>query len=59
MKLASFLTLASLAVSAVFAQVLEIGLPQPGTNITPGQNLTVQLLQPVRILSNYTYMDRR
>ena len=50
MKLASFLTFASFAVSAAFAATLEIGYPTPNTCITPGQNLTVQLLQPVRIL---------
>ena len=56
MKLASFLTLASLAVSATFAQTIEIGYPQPNQQITPGKNLTVQVLRPVRILSNYTVL---
>jgi hypothetical protein len=50
MKLASFLTLASLAVSTAFAQGIQIGYPLPNTRIKPGRNITVQVLKPVRIL---------
>ena len=48
MKLASFLTLASLAVSAAFA--VQIGYPTPNMTIAAGQSITVQVEQPVRIL---------
>ena len=50
MKLTSFLTLASLAVSAAFAQNVQIGYPTPNTTIAANQNITVQVEQPVRIL---------
>jgi hypothetical protein len=50
MKLVSFLTLASLAVSAAFAQSIEIGYPHHHTHIKPGNNLTVQVERPVRYL---------
>ncbi|KAF8262822.1 hypothetical protein EI94DRAFT_1600410 [Lactarius quietus] len=46
MKFASFLTLASFAVSAAYAQSINIGNPQPNTAITPGQNITVQVNRP-------------
>ena len=48
MKLTSFLTLASVAVSAAFA--IQIGYPTPNTTIAAGQNITVQVELPVRIL---------
>ena len=48
MKFASFLTLASLAVSAAFAQSIDIGYPLPNSTITPGTNITVQVIRPVR-----------
>ena len=50
MKLTLFLTLASLAVSAAFAQNVQIGYPTPNTTVQAGQNITVQVEQPVRIL---------
>ena len=50
MKLTSFLTLASLAVSAAFAQNVQIGYPTPSMTIPANQNITVQVEQPVRIL---------
>jgi hypothetical protein len=46
MKLASFLTFASLAVSAAFGQGIQIGYPLPNTTITPGTNITVQIIKP-------------
>ncbi|KAF8260455.1 hypothetical protein EI94DRAFT_1748330 [Lactarius quietus] len=46
MKFASFLTLASLAVSAAFAQTIKIGYPHHHTHIIPGKNLTVQVERP-------------
>ena len=49
MKLASFVTFASLAVSA-FAQGYRIAYPVAGTVIKPGCNITVQVDKPVRIL---------
>jgi hypothetical protein len=49
MKLASFLTLASLAVSTAFAQGIEIGFPLPNTRIKPGRNITVQVVKPLFI----------
>jgi hypothetical protein len=52
MKLASLLTLASLAVSAAFAQSIQIGYPHVNTRITPGKNITVQVIRPVRLLPN-------
>lgn len=45
MKLASFLTLASLTVCA-FAQTIEIGYPYHNTQIKPGGKLTVQVNRP-------------
>jgi hypothetical protein len=50
MKLTSFLTLASLALSAAFVQSIQIGSPAPNTCIKAGQNITVQVELPVRIL---------
>ena len=52
MKLSSFLTFASIAVSAAFAQSINIGYPLPNTNVTAGTNITVQVIRPVRILPN-------
>ncbi|KAF8262820.1 hypothetical protein EI94DRAFT_1742468, partial [Lactarius quietus] len=52
MKFASFLTLASFAVSAALAQTIEIGEPQPCTPITPGQNFTVQVNRPDSLVSS-------
>ena len=49
MKLASFVTFASLTVSA-FAQGYRIAYPVAGTVIKPGCNITVQVDKPVRIL---------
>ncbi|KAN0124623.1 hypothetical protein V8E53_015752 [Lactarius tabidus] len=46
MKLASFLTLASLAVSTAFAQGIQIAYPLPNTTITPGCNITVTVVKP-------------
>jgi len=51
MKLASFLTLASLAVSAAFAQNVQIGFPDPNSYVTAGKNITVQVEQPDTIAS--------
>jgi hypothetical protein len=45
MKLASFVTFASLAVCA-FAQSINIGYPFPNKQIKPGQHLTVQVNRP-------------
>jgi hypothetical protein len=45
MRLASFVTLASLAVCA-FAQSIEIAYPHPNEKIKPGQHLTVQVNHP-------------
>ncbi|KAI9452780.1 hypothetical protein BJY52DRAFT_1418568 [Lactarius psammicola] len=45
MKLASFLTFASLAICA-FAQTIEIGYPKHHKHIKPGQHLTVQVNRP-------------
>jgi hypothetical protein len=50
MKLASLLTLTSLAVSAAFAQSIEIGYPHVNTRISPGEKIVVQVIRPVRIL---------
>lgn len=52
MKLASFLTFASFAVSAVFAQSINIGFPLPNTTITPGTNITVQVIRPDSLQSS-------
>jgi hypothetical protein len=56
MKLASFLTLASLAVSTAFAQGIQIAYPLPNTTITPGCNITVTVVKPVRILPNHVVL---
>ncbi|KAI9430236.1 hypothetical protein H4582DRAFT_1807991 [Lactarius indigo] len=45
MKLASFLSLASLAACA-FAQTIEIGYPHHNTHIKPGKEFTVQVNRP-------------
>ncbi len=55
MKLASFLTFASLAVCA-FAQTIEIGYPYHFKPIKPGQHLTVQVNRPVRIQPSSTVL---
>jgi len=49
MKLASFLTLASLAVSTALAQSIQIGFPYPNKPITPGSNITVMVIRPITI----------
>ena len=55
MKLASFATLASLAVCA-FAQSIKIGYPYHNKKIMPGQHLRVQVNRPVRIQPNSTVL---
>jgi hypothetical protein len=55
MKLASFVTFASLAVCA-FAQSINIGYPFPNKQIKPGQHLTVQVNRPVSIQPNSTML---
>ncbi|KAN0135250.1 hypothetical protein V8E53_006815 [Lactarius tabidus] len=52
MKFASFLTFASFAVSAVLAQSIDIGFPLPNTRITPGKNITVQVIRPDSLQSS-------
>ncbi|KAH9018432.1 hypothetical protein EDB85DRAFT_1873795 [Lactarius pseudohatsudake] len=51
MKLASFLSLASLAVCA-FAQTIEIGYPHHNTLIKPGKQLIVQVNRPDTLTSS-------
>ena len=54
MKLASFVTFASLAASA-FAQGILIAYPTAGTVVKAGSNITVQVDKPVRILPYMSY----
>ncbi|KAH8992561.1 hypothetical protein EDB86DRAFT_1480704 [Lactarius hatsudake] len=51
MKLASFLSLASLAVCA-FAQTIEIGYPHHNTHIGPGKQFIVQVNRPDTLTSS-------
>lgn len=55
MKLASFLTLASLAVSSAFAQSIQIGSPLPNTPIKPGCNITVTVIRPVSLQNSVVF----
>lgn len=54
MKFFTAITALTALVGAAFAQNAYIGAPAPGTDISPGTNVTVMVTRPVRHMFFYT-----
>ena len=50
MKYSSFVAIFSLFVISAFAEIIQIGAPPDGTQVKPGKNIKVEVVQPVRFL---------